>query len=325
MVFAAKALLGLGAACAFRIMVWPRLLEWLLRGPMVPVGRGWNRVTGERVFQIAARHQGEPCPARFERPLRVVTWNLLCPEYHRPQGGKESHDEAAWRLRLEEQLRLLEAVDADVLLLQEWWHASAGYRGRWLHWAAERSFSLFAVPRTGGKSDGVAVLLSPALGVEAAKLDAMSFNDWGDRVLQTLAFEAWGRQWLIANVHLTFPHSNSYDPPMRRHQGRKVAEALLPAGQGRTLILAGDFNGDASDAAVQRIVGGAGLHLHGVGAPTHRDHRGRFSSCDFVLTGPGLRAAGPPHLGGPEDSLDGSSAFCSDHRPLVLELLPDSG
>lgn len=287
-------------------------LEDSFGGPAVWIPPGQVlRSSDERLPEVEGRR----------RPLRVVTWNLLAPCWNRTSAGLEEGDEPSWRERLQKQLALLEEIDPDVLLLQEWWHASAAYSALWEEWASQHRMSLFSLPRTSSKPDGCAALLAEGLTTGKVTLSAVSFDDWGDRVVQMCRFvDSSACAWLFANTHLTFPHRNDHDPIMRRHQGRKLGEVmaeLKAADPSVRVVLAGDFNGSVVDDAVREVVHLSGLDLHGVEEETHRDHRGGSISCDFVLTS-GLQAS-DVRLAGPAGCL-GTKDFCSDHRPLVVVL-----
>lgn len=255
------------------------------------------------------------------RPVRVVTWNLLAPCWKRTGDGLEEDDEPVWRERLQQQFALLDEIDPDVLLLQEWWHESAAYSALWEEWASQRRMSLSFLPRTSGKPDGCAAFVAESFSAGCVTLDALSFADMGDRVVQMCRVsDGGGCNWLFANTHLTFPHRNDHDPTMRRHQGRKLGEAMAAlrvAEPSLRVVLAGDFNGSVTDDAVRAVVDLSGLELHGVEEETHRDHRGGSISCDFVLT-TGLRSS-EVRLAGQAGCL-GTPDFCSDHRPLVVVL-----
>jgi len=46
----------------------------------------------------------------------------------------------------------------------------------------------------------------------------LSYNDWGDRVVQSVEV-AWGDTPItILHTHMTFPHANEHDPIMREQQ-----------------------------------------------------------------------------------------------------------
>eukprot|EP00930_Biecheleria_cincta_P039851 TRINITY_DN27351_c0_g2_i1.p1 TRINITY_DN27351_c0_g2~~TRINITY_DN27351_c0_g2_i1.p1 ORF type:complete len:344 (-),score=26.92 TRINITY_DN27351_c0_g2_i1:368-1399(-) len=293
-------------------------------GPAVELGEGRNAVKKPPFSQFFCHNRGnsdaQPQP-EFPQPLRVVTWNLLAPCYKRAQGGHESGDEPAWRERLIQQFRILEELEPDILLLQEWWHDSDAYAQAWFQWAELHGMSVYVSPRTSGKADACTSLVAGRLGVSKVEFKTLSYDDWGDRVLQLLLFEAQGQKWLVSNTHLTYAHTNSHDPPMRFNQGRKIGNALKNLAADRAIVLGGDFNGEQEDPAVRAVTSATGLTLHGIADTTHLDHRNRALSCDFVLT-KGFRAA-EKKLGGPPGCLDSRNKFCSDHRPLLVALVPD--
>jgi len=320
---ALKVFLFAVVACgSWRMFLQTRILEYLLKGPALPLGQGWNRVRTASILKQWPGCSKVPPAAGVPRTLRVVTWNLLAPCYHRMNGALEAKHQKHWWNRLEDQLQLLEEMKADIVLLQEWWHGSTTYQERWFQWAASKHMSLFATPRTSNKPDGLAVLLSAELTATNIELSEFSFNDWGDRVVQLLRFEALGFRWLVANTHLTYPHPNSYDPPMRWHQGRKLGDLLGVELHDRLLVVGGDFNGNRLDPAVQNVAKATGGVIHCAEEATHRDHRGNTISCDLFLTD-GLSKV-DQRLGGFDGCLGKDAHFSSDHRPLLVTLLPES-
>ncbi|CAK0878139.1 unnamed protein product [Prorocentrum cordatum] len=205
----------------------------------------------------------------------------------------------------------------------EWWHASPAYVDTWLRWADERRMSLFVSPRTGARPDACAILLAENVGIRDVNFTTLSMDDWGDRVIQVVRFRTvGGTSWAVANTHLSFPHGGELHAAMRRNQGRKLRDVLLSLKvSAEAVVLGGDFNGAPQDPVVQTVAQGAGLALQHVDEATHRDHRGRLISCDFILSH-GLRPLGRS-LEGPAGCLAQAGHFCSDHRPLLaLVLVP---
>lgn len=251
-------------------------------------------------------------------PLRVVTWNLLAPCWHRTPGGCEAADEAAWRTRLHVQFALLEELQADIILLQEWWWASQAYVQLWHEWTLRQGMEIFVTPRTRGKPDGCATVVRSDLCSDKLEFTSLSFNDLGDRVMQLLEFDIGGLKWLVVNTHMTFPHPNQHDPVMRRHQGRKLGEAVAERMQGRHVVVGGDFNGTSDDEAVRLAVEGPRLTLHSANEATHCDHHGNMINCDFILTA--ALDALEVRLHGPAGCLTPGGGFCSDHRPFLVKL-----
>eukprot|EP01062_Namystynia_karyoxenos_P045286 TRINITY_DN33633_c0_g1_i2.p1 TRINITY_DN33633_c0_g1~~TRINITY_DN33633_c0_g1_i2.p1 ORF type:complete len:334 (+),score=86.21 TRINITY_DN33633_c0_g1_i2:73-1002(+) len=217
--------------------------------------------------------------------VSAVTWNLLAPCWKRlPGGGRESGSEELWRGRLRRQLELIRACHADIVLLQEWWHASADYTQLWRDYARETGAVLFASPRTGGKPDGLAVLVRQQL-AGGATLRTYGFGDFGDRVAQLVTLPAAGLA--VCNAHLTFAHENEWDPQMRYHQARKLAEVLRKdVVPWMPLLLAGDLNGELRDPAVAHLLQAAGLtpQAADTGWVSHVDHNGRRLGCDYIAT-----------------------------------------
>eukprot|EP00635_Sarcinochrysidales_sp_CCMP3193_P014386 CAMPEP_0118901008 /NCGR_PEP_ID=MMETSP1166-20130328/6885_1 /TAXON_ID=1104430 /ORGANISM="Chrysoreinhardia sp, Strain CCMP3193" /LENGTH=332 /DNA_ID=CAMNT_0006840165 /DNA_START=114 /DNA_END=1112 /DNA_ORIENTATION=+ len=228
------------------------------------------------------------------RRLRVATWNLLAPPYA-TNNDLEKHE---WRSRLASQQRQLEDVLPDVAALQEFWTASDEAVALWRRWAEDRDYALVVLPRTRGKADGCATLVRNDLlfrqsdGDDDADADAvesgcepygLGYDDWGDRVCLCVPVVG----LLVCNTHFTFAHDNAWDPVMRRHQARKLAEHLA----GRRCLLLGDLNGEKHDPAL-RILQDHGFALHEPRADdddipdwkSHYAHTHEFLACDFVAT-----------------------------------------
>merc|ERR1712217_421767 len=104
--------------------------------------------------------------------------------------------------------------------------------------------SIYISPRTSGKADACASLVARHLGSAKVEFETLSYDDWGDRVLQLLLFEAGGQKWLVSNTHLTYAHANSHDSTMRYNQGRKIGNVLKDLAADRAIVLGGDFNGE---------------------------------------------------------------------------------
>uniref|UniRef100_A0A7S2CN77 Endonuclease/exonuclease/phosphatase domain-containing protein n=1 Tax=Octactis speculum TaxID=3111310 RepID=A0A7S2CN77_9STRA len=218
--------------------------------------------------------------------LRVATWNLLAPPYFRVGGGKrESAFPGRWKSRLAEQVRVVQRLDADVVLLQEFWFDEPQVFEFWRsHFSADYAF--FGSQRTRSKADGVLTMVRHAwLDADTFEMRTISFDDWGDRVANVLQL---GKSLpTIVNTHFTFPHGNAHDTVMRTAQARKLSEYLLTSwpgeGSGSTIVIGGDLNGDINDPACRL------LHEKGFTPHTrdpfvsHVSHRGDHMGCDFVM------------------------------------------
>ena len=179
-------------------------------GPLVPT----SCLAPVVVPGLAADHTSH-------QSLKLLSWNLLATPYVRP--NRESEDEGLTRAK--KQIEYVRQHSADIIGLQEFWHASERLVGLWEDYAKGAGYILHLCPRTDGKRDGNALLIRASLCTAAPTFKAFHYNDWGSRVVQSAHLELVGGQSLcVLQTHLTFPHSSAHDPVMRRHQGRKLAE-----------------------------------------------------------------------------------------------------
>uniref|UniRef100_A0A7S3AKZ2 Endonuclease/exonuclease/phosphatase domain-containing protein n=1 Tax=Haptolina ericina TaxID=156174 RepID=A0A7S3AKZ2_9EUKA len=165
--------------------------------------------------------------------------------------------------------------------------------------------------------------LSPGAGLAAKpSVSSWSFNDWGDRVVQVVQLPlANDRSISLLHTHLTFPHQNGHDPPMRQKQAGKLAELINQLQSEGPLMLFGDLNGDLQDAAVASLQRSAQLTPmpdKGSAWVSHVAHTGAPMACDHVFTR-GSCKIGSWDLGYSEEGLL-AGTLLSDHRPLHAEV-----
>mmetsp|Transcript_20576 Transcript_20576/g.64782 ORF Transcript_20576/g.64782 Transcript_20576/m.64782 type:complete len:419 (+) Transcript_20576:63-1319(+) len=295
-----------------------------------------------------------PPPLRDDE-VRVCTWNLLAPCYHRGRDGKKEIQTKLWQSRVEVQLRaVLDAADPDVLCLQELWFAPTVLKIL-QSLAEERGYNVTMCRRTGAKLDGVAALVrSSRLQVLAS--EEQEICSMGDRVALWLvlrsprAGEGKGESFVLGTTHFTFPHGDQ-EEDQRLRQGIRAAQCCYSfAGkhgldpEAAALVFAGDFNCEdapAGDEAMATFLGdgwrSAFAESNGQEASaTHRTHRQNHACADLVLLRGAARARTAallpleapdtvviprPEVGGaqgievPQTLQDWSQL--SDHRPLV--------
>lgn len=184
-----------------------------------------------------------------------------------------------------------EMSSSDIICLQEFWlddsYASI-FRA-----ALEDDYDFHTVKRTGGKADGVAVLLRRGKFDVRSKL-GLSLSSVGDRValimhLRSLVGgegggDAVGEDMILVNTHLAFPH-NALDRVNQMSQieavtdtvERAVREAGLPTMTPRVVV--GDLNVEETDPVCRHLGKNgfrsafASLHRE-QRVITHRNHRG---------------------------------------------------
>ena len=143
-------------------------------------------------------------PAMDTREVTLLSWNLLCTRYVRPQ--RES--EAVGLMRVQQQLDYVQAHDPDIVGLQEFWCADKKYVDLWKQFAAEHRYILHVCPRTNGKADGCALLVRAGLSSRPLTWSAWHYDDWGSRVVQMCELEIGGVPLTLLQTHLTFPHGS---------------------------------------------------------------------------------------------------------------------
>jgi len=237
--------------------------------------------------------------------LRVMSWNLLAPPYYRKG---ESYEE--WKKRITSQICSVKESNADVIGLQEFWTKNDEYLKLWRSFASANGYSMFISPRTGDKADGCCMLVR----LSEASVETLSYNDWGNRVVQVVTGKYGDHDVLLAQTHLTFPHSTPHDGPMRLNQGRKLGQFLKKLNI-RNIIVFGDMNSrnGVTDPAVKNIVTYGELKHYGpVGSVSHLAHNGDKMECDLVFTS-GCKIFDIWLAESEEDLL--ARKLLSDHRP----------
>uniref|UniRef100_A0A7S4B766 Endonuclease/exonuclease/phosphatase domain-containing protein n=2 Tax=Chrysotila carterae TaxID=13221 RepID=A0A7S4B766_CHRCT len=211
----------------------------------------------------------------------------------------------------------------------------------WQEFAAKHGYTMFISRRTNSKADGCCVLIRQASPnsksprrIELRNLDGidpedstspglatLSYNDWGDRIVQLVGLTVDGAPVTLLHTHLTFPHPSLHDGPMRLHQARKLAECVRRVrAAGTPAIVCGDLNGDHDDPAVTELLRRGGMRPMPNAADeawaSHVAHNGRVMACDMALTS-GDCAVESWRLGGTEAELLARRSL-SDHRPLHI-------
>ena len=108
--------------------------------------------------------------------LSMMSWNLLAPCYKRPA-------EVSPDARILAQMAVVRASQADIVNLQEFWLEPSHLR-TWRSVAAEEGYCMLVSPRSGGKRDGCCMLVRRTMLCAAPEVEALSYNDWGNRVVQ---------------------------------------------------------------------------------------------------------------------------------------------
>ena len=249
--------------------------------------------------------------------MRIVTWNLLAPEFARP--GKDGRDYYArtrthlpWDRRRVLIIDRLRELDGDLLLLQEvskvHWHrgleqalSAAGYR-------------CLLAPRPEGRADGVVLAARSSMTIDAS--ETVAFDDGTDKVGLIARLTVAGRSLTVASVHLKW--SETDDVPVRQLRmlmERIGTRGLLPA------VVAGDLNFDIVASPVWSELSRAGwTSCYADDASPTWAADGRARKLDAILVrGFELRSVRPLPVINVEVGLP-SDIEPSDHLPLVAVL-----
>mmetsp|Transcript_67882 Transcript_67882/g.191343 ORF Transcript_67882/g.191343 Transcript_67882/m.191343 type:complete len:423 (-) Transcript_67882:168-1436(-) len=289
-------------------------------------GAGWVsvKVAGkELVVEIAEEALPQPMPTLGGPQIRVCTWNLLAPCYHRAPTGQKEVQTKFWKPRVAAQLAAVtDITNPDILCLQELWF-SPTVMDMVGQLAKARGYDVVTCRRTGAKMDGVAALVRGSR-LEVLASEEQEICSMGDRValwlllrLRPAAGEAAGagHTLVLGTTHFTFPHGEQ-EEDQQLHQSARVRDHCSGFARRHRLrpgeapcVLAGDFNcrrGPGDDEAVGSLVAAgwrsAFSEAHGrEAAATHCTHRDKLTCADLVLvhgdvgvTGATLLPAGEP-------------------------------
>ncbi|CAM9175264.1 unnamed protein product [Phaeothamnion confervicola] len=239
--------------------------------------------------------------------LRLSTFNLLAPCYKRitvtptatagaamspisllsPRAAAvapESQFRSLWRRRVSDTVDFIssELADSDILAFQEYWFDSPHYHGIFRE-SLEPAYNFHALRRSGGKVDGVAVLLKRGR-FDVLGRRGLSLGDFGNRVALLLHLRIRGAaagnavaasdgscggygggdgsagetELLVVNTHLTFPH-NAEDRAAQVRQIQRLTAGVdayrrergVPAAT--PTLLVGDLNADENDPVCEYL------------------------------------------------------------------------
>ena len=193
--------------------------------------------------------------------LRVVTFNVLAPSLR----VCKPLSEVPWRTRQEHCCRAIRTMDADIVALQEWDFRTEGFTQLYLdHF--EQDYEVFTFRRTGGKKDGLGLLLRRDCFRDVAVSNVALQPSSCDRVAMVAQMRhvASGRRIHLVNTHLTVAHTgNGWDIPTNRprqmeqilqrlaslndddkKKAAKVAEEEEGTAEKAVRLLCGDMNAD---------------------------------------------------------------------------------
>lgn len=167
----------------------------------------------------------------------VVTFNMLAPCYKRIVDGevsitgrreRESDSSSAWHKRAVDTVSFLEEEllpEGNIIALQEFW-LNKQYTTLFENSFRHKGYEVKSLKRSGSKMDAVAIA------VKTADWDIKGSEDVylcsvGDRValILWLHHKKTGKNLLIANTHLSYPH-NAFDRMNQMRQMRKLTAAI---------------------------------------------------------------------------------------------------
>jgi len=173
--------------------------------------------------------------------LRVCQFNCLAPSARicAPLDG------IPWRQRHAAVCDTIAALQPAIVTVQEFDFGTDGFADLWEERLGE-TFSIFTKKRTGGKKDGLALLVRTSLfdevSVSPLELEPRSC----DRValVGRMRHIASGRRLVVVNTHLTVAHaSNDYDIPHHRPLQMKQVLGQVE-GSSDVVIIGADLNSD---------------------------------------------------------------------------------
>jgi endonuclease/exonuclease/phosphatase family metal-dependent hydrolase len=231
----------------------------------------------------------------------VSTLNVHCPAYRKlPCGALEKDERSAWLARHARILALELWETSDFVALQEVWYGCEELTELYVERLRPR-FHLHGLRRghrRRGRTrpDGLLTAVSKEWAVVAEV--EIDFADVGDRCAMLLHVRkvAGGRELLVVNTHLLFPH-NASSKQIQLREVHKLLDAIdaykrTLGGRPLPLVLAGDLNAPPG-CEVPRLLCAHGLvssfhdcngHTSALGAVTHRTHEGALVACDYIFS-----------------------------------------
>ncbi len=161
--------------------------------------------------------QAWPSPPVAGR-VGIVSFNMLAPCYRRlsirndtGRRIRESHALKAWENRASQALAFLEKqvfrTENSIIALQEFW-LEPTYRERFDSTFSAAGYTVHTLQRKGGKADGLALLVKDEEFALRARHEIQLAED-SDRIalILWLTQKSSGQHLVVANTHLSFPHS----------------------------------------------------------------------------------------------------------------------
>jgi endonuclease/exonuclease/phosphatase family metal-dependent hydrolase len=296
----------------------------------------------------------------LSRQLRIVTFNVLAPCYHRLASVEqhiseqkrnfwhaeanelESDHKELYTERFNNVTELLRNSDLDIACIQEFWFTAEMKRlfeknliGKGFHHA-------LYLQRTRGRKDGLAMFINTEKLEIVASKDIL-FKDVGHRVAQLVhvRMKDTHTELIIVNTHLTFPHNDYDENILRIEQANKITDNLTQyireLEQEPHVVIAGDLNTvyseqPESDECMDKVL----AHLYKSGFRSgykmvnnshdfvsHFSHKNEPVGADYVLVSSELnvsKAVLLPELVDDKKWPDKDVYQVSDHRPVLVDI-----
>ncbi|CAF3687359.1 unnamed protein product [Rotaria sp. Silwood1] len=225
--------------------------------------------------------------------LSVCTFNVLAPCYKRLSSEKdrESLHESLWHRRHSSIINLLQSLEIDLICLQEFWFKNPLFIQLYKANLSPK-YSFYTLQRTGFLDDGLAILIDSNRVKFIDRYD-MKLHDIGNRIGILLNLEFNGKNILVINLHLTFPH-NRFERRVRLKQMIKFLELIHKYQQANNLlnqcsiILSGDFNttyyNDNVYQLIEKDFQSSFKFIHGYEPHvTHLTHKREQLAVDFIF------------------------------------------
>jgi len=255
-----------------------------------------------------------PSPAQAAK-VGIVSFNMLAPCYRRISQRnalgrrlRESHTPEAWQRRATDTQSFLERSVCGpahgIIALQEFWLDPA-YRQSFDAKFVAAGYSVCVLKRRGQKADGVALLVRDAEFSILARQEVQLAENC-DRValLLWLAQKDSGQHVVVANTHLTFPHSED-DKRLQVQQVQSLISAVdlfcLQKNVPHSCLHAvvGDFNVETDSAACELL--------------RHEGYRSAFQMRPPSNGGEGGGGSSEQHVGSRQRQCSRSSVLSSDN------------
>ena len=201
--------------------------------------------------------------------INVVSFNMLAPVYKRLSSldlstgyrKREASNTTLWKARGEQTLKFFDEElfkTTDIIGLQEFWLTDRSYLQYFTKAFQEHNYGMYSLQRTGDKSDAVVLLVKNTI-FEMIQSENVYLCSEGDRValLLWLKHRITGKEMLVANTHLSFPHTLA-DRMNQMQQMKKLTNAMDNFAQRHgirhvTRLVMGDFNVESNSPVCDHL------------------------------------------------------------------------